>query len=305
MSGLTRFDFDFFAVGSPCTVSLYADGRDAARRIADAAIAETVRIEHRYSRYRADSFLSTINRAAAAGESIRVDDETACLIDHAFIAHEQSDGLFDISSGLLRKIWNDGIECVPEPPEIDAILAKVGLDKIVWRRPELTFRVAGMELDFGGLAKEYAADCAASACRLNGAAYGLVNLGGDVAVFGPHPDESPWRIGIRDPFGGNEAAATLFVPRGGVATSGDYERYFVAGGRRFSHALDPRTGWPIDGLPSVTVAGETCLSAGLTATIALLKGHEAPRWLEATGALHLYIQTAGTLGGSLVAKDGT
>jgi thiamine biosynthesis lipoprotein len=287
-------------MGSPCSVSLYSSAPNSAAEIADTAIAEVARIECRYSRYRPDSFLSVINRAAALGDSLYVDDETGDLLDHAFEAHKQSGGLFDISSGLLRMIWNAGTRCIPTPEDIAAILARTGVEKISWKRPRLSFGVAGMELDFGGLAKEYAADRAADVCRLRGANHGLVNLGGDVAVFGAHPDGSPWRIGIRDPLGGATAVATLFVPQGGVATSGDYERYFVVEGRRFSHALDPRTGWPVDGLPSVTTAGNSCLSAGLLATSALLRGHDGPRWLESMGVPHLYIESDGTLGGSLV-----
>jgi thiamine biosynthesis lipoprotein len=287
-------------MGSLCSISLYSDGPDHAARIAGAAIAEVRRIEHRYSRYLADSLLSKINRAATAGESIHVDDETGHLIDHAFVAYKQSDGLFDISSGLLRKIWNDDTVRIPGQADIRAILNRIGLEKVSWKRPTLSFDVAGMELDFGGLAKEYAADRAADACRSNGACHGLVNLGGDVAVFAPHPDGSPWHIGIQNPLGGEIAVATLFVPRGGVATSGDYARYFMVEGRRFSHALDPRTGWPIDGLPSVTAAGDSCLAAGLMATSALLRGNDGPRWLESMGVQHLYVHANGTLGGSLV-----
>jgi len=142
----------------------------------------------------------------------------------------------------MRQIWNDEIDRVPREAEIAAMLAHVGLDKVVWQRPKLTFLVPGMELDFGGVAKEYAVDRAAQVCRLRGARHGLVNLGGDIAVVGPHPDGTPWRIGIRDPMGGEVAVATLFVASGGVATSGDYERFFEVEGRRYSHAINQRLG---------------------------------------------------------------
>jgi len=261
--------FDFFAMGSPCALSLHDRAQGDAARVAEGAIAEVRRIERRYSRYIAESLLSRINRVAKAGNSICVDSETADLIDHAFTAHARSDGLFDVTSGLMRQIWNDEIETIPRETEITAMLGRVGLDKVLWRRPKLTFLVSGMELDFGGVAKEYAADRAADVCRLRGVRHGLVNLGGDIVVVGPHPDGMPWRIGIRDPMGGEAAVATLFAASGGVATSGDYERYFEVEGRRYSHAINPKTGWPVAGLPSVTVAADTCLSAGMTSSIAL------------------------------------
>lgn len=144
---------------------LCAGSRYIATEAAEAAIAEVVRLERRYSRYRADSDLSEINRAARRGGAIRVDPETADLIDHAFAAWRRSDGLFDITSGPLREIWREGRATPPGSAELTPILARIGLKRIDWRRPMLSFIVAGMELDFGGLAREYAADRAAAACR--------------------------------------------------------------------------------------------------------------------------------------------
>jgi thiamine biosynthesis lipoprotein len=292
--------FDFFAMGSPCALLLHGREQADGAQVADSVIAEVRRIERRYSRYSPESFLSQINRVAKAGGGIDVDSETADFIDHAFTAHARSDGLFDVTSGLLRRIWNDEIERLPCAAEIATLLSRIGLDKVSWRRARLTFLVSGMELDLGGVAKEYAADRAATLCRSRGVRHGLVDLGGDIAVVGPHPDRSPWRIGIRDPMGGEVAIATLFVAAGGIATSGDYERYFEVEGRRYSHVLNPKTGWPVAGLPSVTVAADTCLSAGMTSTIAVLMGGAGPQWLSAEGAAHLYVKEGGKLGGSIL-----
>ncbi len=289
----------FFAMGSPCSLWLYADDDDKARRAAGAAIDEVRRIERAYSRYLTDSLLGEINRVARTGGDISVDPETALLIDHAFCAHALSDGLFDVTSGRMREIWNDEIKSVPHASEIASRLACVGLEKVAWLRPRLSFSVPGIELDLGGIAKEYAADRAAAICASAGSRHGLINLGDDISIIGPHPDGSPWRVGVCDPFGGGEAIATLFVAEGGVATSGDYERYFEVEGRRFSHLIDPRTGWPVEGLPSVTVAAPSCLLAGMASTIAILKGEAGPQWLRATGAAHLYVEETGELGGSI------
>ena len=286
-------------MGSPCSLCLYAKTQGMAKEIADAAIEEVRRIERKYSRYLGDSLLSGINRVARMGGVISVDPEAAMLIDAAFRAHELSDGLFDISSGRMRQIWNDDIEAIPNDADIAALLGLVGLGKISWQQPQLGFQIAGMELDLGGIAKEYAADRAAEICRLSGSHHGFVNLGGDIAVIGAHPDGTPWRIGIRDPFGSDGAIATLFIEGGGIATSGDYERYWSVDGRQFGHLIDPRTGWPVEGLPSVTVAADTCLAAGMISTVAVLKGQAGPEWLRETSAAHLYVESDGALGGSV------
>jgi thiamine biosynthesis lipoprotein len=300
MNPLKAFHFDFFAMGSPCGITTYGAARPQAQAVAEAAIAEVRRIEQLYSRYQPDSLLSRINEVAKLGGAIEVDAETADLIDHAFAAHSQSEGLFDVTSGLLRELWNDEIARLPTDAAIKSLLERIGLDKLSWRRPRLVFSVAGMELDLGGIAKEYAADRAAHVCRVAEANHGLINLGGDIAIVGPHPDGAPWRIGIRDPAGDKEPVATLFVRDGGVATSGDYERYFEIEGRRYSHALNPKTGWPVDGLPSITVAASDCLSAGSMATIAVLMGEAGPQWLGAMGAAHLCVGSDGKLAGSII-----
>ena len=156
-----------------------------------------------------------------------------------------------------------------------------------------------MEIDLGGLAKEYAADSAAALLRARGVRHGLVNLGGDISIVGPRPDGAPWRIGVRSPLDGDAAAATLLVAAGGIATSGDYERFWRIGGRRYGHVLDPRSGMPVEGLSSVTVVAATCRSAGIASTIALLNGRHGPAWLARSGLDHLYVDQDGRIGGSI------
>ena len=292
--GLLRVEF--FAMGCPCAISLA--GQDAAAT-ATAAVAEVERLEHAYSRYRSDNIVSAINQAARRGGMIDVDDETAALIDFAFELHRRSGGLFDITSGLLRSLWNDEAAGPPNGVALAALLERIGLDKVVWKRPRLAFAQAGMELDLGGIAKEYAADRAAALCRSLGATRGIVDLGGDLALFGANPDRSPWRIGIADPSEPSRAAATLFVQgSGGIATSGDYRRFWEFGGRRYGHILNPRTGWPVEGLLSATVVADNCLEAGAMSTIAILKGEEGAHWLALNAGAHLYVDRAHRLGGN-------
>jgi thiamine biosynthesis lipoprotein len=143
-----------------------------------------------------------------------------------------------------------------------------------------------MELDLGGYVKEYAADRVAALLSGAGCRAGLVDLGGDLAIVGPHPDGQPWMVGIRDARHGDRAAMSVPVYAGGVATSGDYERCMVVDGARYGHILDPRTGWPVAGLASVTVFAPRCLIAGSASTIAMLQGEGARAWLDALGLPH-------------------
>lgn len=291
--------FPFLAMGTECELQLYASSESDASAAALGAIDEVLRIETRYSRYRDDSILSDINRKAAQGASFHPDEETAGLLDYAWACHRKSGGLFDITSGVLRRAWDFSAGRLPEQSKLDALLPLVGMDKIRWERPCLSFDTPGMELDFGGIAKEYAADQAAAVCAASGIEHGLVELGGDICVIGPHPDSTPWLIGIRHPRRPDEAVATVKILRGSIASSGDYERFFVADGQRYCHLLDPHNGWPVHGLSMASVIAEKCLVAGSIATIAMLKGENGKHWLAETGLLYFWMDEAGNAGGNL------
>ncbi len=278
-------------MGSPCEIRLQAEPALAQVACA-AAVAEITRLEHKYSRYREDSLLSRIN-AAAGGPVQRLDQETAALLDFAAQAHAQSDGLFDPSSGLLRRIWDFRAGRVPTAAELAEILPRIGWSRLSWRSPELSLP-AGMELDFGGFVKEYAADAAVAALRAAGVAHGLVNLGGDISLVGPQQDGSPWQLGVRHPRRPDTAVAQLPLCHGALSSSGDYERYFVRDGRRYCHILNPKTGLPAEGFASVSVVAEQCLVAGAMSTVAMLMSPEtATDWLRQTGLPFLCIDAQG------------
>lgn len=296
----SSFTFPFNALGSPCELHLYAERETIARSAAEKAIADIRRIEARYSRYRADSFLSEINRTARAGGRIKVDAETAALLDYAQACYQQSDGLFDITAGILRQAWDFASGELPLQADIDALLPRIGWDKLEWNAPRLSFPVPGVELDFGGIGKEYAVDRAAVICVEAGIEHGLVELGGDIGVIGPHPDGSPWRVGIRHPFQKDGDMALIEVSKGAIASSGDYERCIRINGKRYGHILNPMTGWPVQGLVAVTVVSAHCLLAGSACTIAMLHGSAGPAWLADLGLPHLWMDDAGRKGGSLL-----
>ncbi len=294
--------FPFRAMGSPCELQLYGDDAAEVARVADAARAEVVRLERKYSRYRDDSLATRINQSAGDAAGLEVDDETASLLDYAAIAWEQSGGLFDVTAGVLRRAWDFPSRRLPARAEVEALLDRVGWSRVRWERPVLALG-EGMQVDFGGYVKEYAADRVAALCHEAGVHHGLVDLGGDLALLGPHPDGAPWRVGIRHPRAPERAIASVALARGAIASSGDYERFMIVDGKRYAHILDPRTGWPVEGLAGVSVVADHCLVAGTATTVAMLKGRvEGPAWLEALGLPHLRIDQNLAVAGSLAAS---
>ncbi len=295
----------FKAMGSPCEVQLYAASDAAAESLAGIAIADVNRLEARYSRYRSDSFLSEINRVAASGGRITVDEETAGLLNYAAICYRESEGLFDITSGILRRAWRFDRGELPDAARVRDLLGVVGWHKLRWAAPVLEFPLPGMEIDFGGVVKEYAVDRAAALCREAGVQHGFVNLGGDIRVIGAHPDGSPWRIGIRHPRRPGDIIQTLSLQAGALASSGDYERCITLNGVRYGHILNPKTGWPVRHLASVSVVGDLCVVAGSASTIAMLKEAGGPAWLQGLGLPHYWVDVQGETGGSLAAPADT
>jgi len=294
----------FAAMASPCEILL--DGQDEAvlRAAAQDAIAEVRRIEHRYSRYRANSIVARINAAAGTGERVALDAEAASLIRFCADLWQASDGLFDITSGVLRRAWDFRAARLPGPGEVEALLPLVGWQQVDWNgQPDeawIALPRAGMEIDLGGIGKEYAADRAALRLQAHGVRHALVNLGGDLHALGPRglPEcaGAPWQIDIEHPrpeTGGPTVLARLPLSQGGLATSGDYERFFIHEGRRYCHVLDPRSGWPVRGWQSVSVIAANTTVAGALATVAMLKEGAAARWLQAQQVRWLGVDAAG------------
>ncbi len=272
----------FVAMASPCELLLERADLEEAGELGRLAAREAWRIETKFSRYRPDSIVSTIN--ASQGRPVAVDAETAALIDYAAQCYALSGGRFDITSGVLRRCWTfDGSDRIPDPGAIAALLQHVGFDKIRWQPPHITLP-AGMEIDFGGFGKEYAVDrvLALVAERFAGAV--LVNFGGDLAA-NDAPKSAPWQVGVERPDTDREARLLLELTRGALATSGDTRRFLLREGVRYGHILDVRTGWPVPNPPrSVTVAANTCVEAGMLATLAALHGEAAEAFLQEQGA---------------------
>ena len=285
--------FDFKAMASPCEVRVVGDDELKLHEAARAAIAEVRRIETKYSRYDRASLVSHVNAAAGVGPATAVDDETTALIDFAARLHELSSGRFDITSGVLRRVWNFSQARVPAQAEIDAVLRLVGWPKARWREGRIELPLVGMEIDFGGFGKEYAADRAAGVLLQAGIAAGYVNLGGDIRVVGPRRDGSPWRFGLQHPRRPRERLDSVDLLQGALATSGDYERFFELDGRRYCHVLDARSGWPVDAWQSVSVVAPSCAGAGALCTLAMLFGPEGVGFLQAQAAQYIAVRADG------------
>jgi thiamine biosynthesis lipoprotein len=283
--GFARWRFQ--AMASPCEVLVDGLDQDQARSVAQAVAAEVWRIEDRYSRYRTDSIVSQIN--AAGGTAVVVDEECARLLDHAATCHHLSNGRFDITAGVLNRLWD--FRRQQPPPSAAAIielLPLVGWQRVTWTGSTITMP-AGMAIDFGGIGKEFAVDRGLAVAAAVTDHPVLVNLGGDLASSGARADDQPWLVASHDRRMLSPAGAARSWPlrAGAVATSGSTQRYYLHEGLRYGHILDPRSGWPVLDPPlSVSVVAATCSEAGFLATLAMLHGAEAANVLRDNGVAH-------------------
>jgi thiamine biosynthesis lipoprotein len=268
----------FSAMASPCEVLMEVEEKSLARKLLNAVSEEALRIEQKFSRYRENNKIFEINHAA--GKAVTVDLETARLIDFSDELYRLSDGFFDITSGVLRKVWTfDGSDKVPEASAIEKILENVGWQKVTWKDRQLTMQ-DGMEIDLGGVGKEYAVDRCVQIVRGLTDASVLINFGGDLATTCERRNQRYWSVGRL--ITGKEHAVGLFqLHRGAIATSGDAFRFLLKQGVRYSHVINPKTGWPIPDAPhTVSVAAPTCVEAGMLSTLAMLQGDEAEAFLK-------------------------
>ncbi len=282
-AGTARCDVttEFRAMACPCVVLVDTPDAELGHRIGRIVREEALRIEAKFSRYR-PSVVTSINEAA--GRDTEVDPETADLIDYAVSCYQLSDGKFDITSGALRRVWRfDGASNAPTPEQVAAVRATVGWHRVLWERPRLRLQ-PGMELDLGGVGKEYAVDRALLLAMQQTQAPLLVNFGGDLRISGPRRSGEGWYVAIEDAERSGVGAGVIEFRHGAIATSGDTYRYVMAGDVRYGHVLDATTGMPVQGAPrSVTVHADTCTEAGLFAKLALLCGAGAEEFLRTQG----------------------
>jgi len=256
-------------------------------------------LEARYSRYQPESIVSVINQRAGSGVFTEVDAETRALLDLAGRLWDASGGLFDITSGPLRQAWDFRTDGAADPTQIESARRLVGWEQIEWQASSLHLPTPGMEIDLGGLAKEYAADSVISLMRGLNVASALIELAGDVATIGDSEDGTPWRVGIQDPDGVG-SLCTVQLSNAAIATSGNYARRIDYGGKQYGHLLNPQTGWPVEGPSGVSVLDSHCLTAGAVATVACLHSEENARaWLEHAALPWLMVSSTGIRSGPI------
>jgi len=277
----------YAAMASPCEILVATTKASEAAHLASLAFRETLRIEHKFSRYLDTGVVHAINHGD--GARVDVDDETSRLLTYAGQCFQLSEGRFDVTSGVLRRAWTfDGRDVIPDRAMIERLRAQVGWNRVEFDGGSIRLE-RGMEIDLGGIGKEYAADRVADVLAAETDCGVMVNLGGDIRAT--RDGDRTWTIGIEDPARARTALGQLQLAAGGVATSGDARRFCLVDGVRLGHILDPRTGWPVAGSPrSVTVVADTCTAAGFLATLAMLHGTEAETFLTAQDVVHYCVR---------------
>lgn len=269
----------FVAMANPCEILLETQDAALAKQLTDLAANEARRIEYKFSRYRDDSVIHAINNSA--GNPVEVDSETAQLLDYGQLLWQLSEHAFDITSGILRRIWKfDAGNDPPSQHQINEYLRLIGWQRVQWQAPFITL-VAGMELDFGGIGKEYAVDRVAGLLSELTTEPVLINFGGDLRAIGSLPASGAWQVGIESITQQGRAQEVVQLRSGALATSGDTHHRIEHRGKRYGHIMDARTGWPAQHTPrSITVAASTCTQAGTYTTLAMLKGSDAEAFLN-------------------------
>jgi thiamine biosynthesis lipoprotein len=261
-------------MGGRFDISIVAKDSLTAEQNIDEVIAEISRIEYLISDWKPTSQVSEVNQNAGI-RPVKVDREVFKLTQRAIRFSEVTNGGFDISFAAMDKIWKfDG--SMTEMPSAEAIkksVEKVGYKNIILDSVQSTIflKLKGMKIGFGALGEGYATDKCRAMMRAKGIEAGIINGSGDMSTWGKQPNGKDWNIGITNPFNTDKLIAVVPVNNGAVTTSGNYEKFVIFDGKRYSHILNPATGYPVTGLCSVTVFGPNAETAnGLSTSLMIL-----------------------------------
>ncbi|WP_366937407.1 FAD:protein FMN transferase [uncultured Flavobacterium sp.] len=264
-------------LGSPYEVTVVAKDTIQGNLYINMAIAETRRIENQISDWIPTTPISTINKNAGI-MPVKVDDEVFGLVERALKISQITEGAFDISYASMDRIWKfDGsMKEMPTPEAIKKSVAKIGYKKVLLDPKEKTIflKEEGMKLGLGGIGQGYIADKVKELLFSKGCTSGIVNVSGDINAWGKQPDGKPWSVGIVNPMNKNKVFATFPLEDSSVETSGSYEKYVTFNGTRYSHIIDPRTGYPATGIVSVSVFAKQTEVADALATGIFVLGVE-------------------------------
>ncbi len=262
-------------MGTLVEISVHHSDKALAQSAIGRAFDEISRIEDLMSGHKPDSETSRLNQNAG-GEFIKVSPDLLKVLNTGIHWETLSKGALDITLGPVVRLWNfDAAANAPPSDEIlKEALTRTGFQNIEIKDGKIRLTQPGMALELGSIAKGYAVDQAVKVLRENGVHNGLVNAGGDLRAFGTKDGKRPWVVGIQHPRKPQEILATLPIRNGAIATSGDYQRYFVKDGVRYHHILDPATGRPARGVMSFSVTAPTAMQADALATAAFVMGIE-------------------------------
>jgi FAD:protein FMN transferase len=263
-------------MGTRVKIVFYAANEETAKIASKAAFARIAELDGIMSDYRPTSELMQLC-AKAGGEPVRVSEDLFTVLEKSVAVSRNSDGAFDITVGPVVRLWRIArrTQQLPDKESLARALALVGYQNIKLDAKNRTVQLLkpGMQLDLGGIAKGFAADCALAVLKKHGIDRALVAAGGDIAVGAPPPDAEGWKIGIQ-PVEGGEPRRYLMLKDAAVSTSGDFEQYVFIDGKRYSHIVDPRTGLGLVGRMSVTVVARHGLTSDPTTKTVCVLGPE-------------------------------
>jgi thiamine biosynthesis lipoprotein len=264
-------------LGSPFEITVVAKDSIQGNFFIDLAIAEVKRIENQISDWIPTTQISLVNKNAGI-QAVKVDSEVFDLVTRAIKISELTDGAFDISYASMDKIWKfDGsMKTMPTEEAIKKSVAKIGYKNIILNPKDQSvfLKLEGMKLGLGGIGQGYIADKVKDKLVANGCVSGIVNVSGDINAWGKQSNQKSWTVGIVNPINKNKVFATFPLENSSVETSGNYEKYVMFNGIRYSHIIDPRTGYPAQGVVSVSVFAKQTEIADALATGIFVLGVE-------------------------------
>jgi thiamine biosynthesis lipoprotein len=264
-------------LGSPFEITVVAKDSVQGKKFTDIAINEVKRIENQISDWIPTTQISLVNKNAGI-QAVKVDTEVFELVERAIKISQLTEGAFDISYASMDKIWKfDGsMKEMPSEEAIKKSVAKIGYKNIILNKVDqsIFLKLPGMKLGLGGIGQGYIADKVKAVLIANGCSSGIVNVSGDINAWGKQSNQNPWTVGIVNPINKNKVFATFPLENSSVETSGNYEKYVMFNGIRYSHIIDPRTGYPATGIVSVSVFSKQTEIADALATGIFVLGVE-------------------------------
>lgn len=264
-------------LGSPFEITVLAKDSLQGEVFCNTAIEEVKRIENLISDWIPSSQISKVNQNAGI-QPVKVDNEVFDLVERAIKVSQLTNGAFDISYASMDKIWKfDGsMKKMPTTTEIKKSIERVGYQKIILNAQDKTIflKEKGMKLGLGGIGQGYIADKIKELLQVKGCESGIVNVSGDINTWGNQLDGKPWTVAIVNPMNKNKVFASFPLIDSAVETSGNYEKYVTFNGKRYSHIIDPRSGYPASGIISVSVFAKQTEIADALATGIFVLGVE-------------------------------